>query len=125
MVAPSGGEVSVLVVLPTVPTCAAAKTERCQRASAAAAGELAQPGRDGLLVAQRLAPAGGARLARANGVRRPLRTARAGLWSRSRRCRSSGRRTGPVAFIRERHRARRYPTTGGLSTPDGCTTPSL
>src|SRR5215204_4521644 len=47
-------------VLPTVPGCVPAKTAAAPGVSATARGELAQPGGDGLLVAQRLAAPGGA-----------------------------------------------------------------
>src|SRR4051812_38540480 len=90
------------------------------RGLAPAAGELAQPGRDGLLVAQRLAPAGGARLARRDRVRRLPRAAGTLGGRRVGGCRRWVRTAGPAAFEGHRHRARTYPTSGGLSTPNGC-----
>src|SRR5215216_4625025 len=105
-------------VLPTVPGCVPAKTAAAFGVSATARGELAQPGGDGLLVTQRLAAPGGARLAGADGVGLG-RAAGPREPGGSRRC-GCGRLPGRlVRVISERHRAENYKTIGGLSTPDG------
>src|SRR4051812_2390851 len=82
--------------------------------SATARGEFAEPGGDGLLIAQGLAPAGGARLAGADGVglHAAARTRERGTVRQSlRRARTPG---PPLRIGCERHRATRYFTIGGF-----------
>src|SRR3954447_1933242 len=91
---------------------------RSGRGVSATARKFAQPGRDGLLVAQRLAAPGGARLAGADRV--PLRGAtgpgESGLGWLGRG--GAAITWLPLGVISDRHRATSYKTHRGLSTPN-------